>query len=128
VALSTTTVPSLAFAPTGNVLAAGCRDPGGSEPYQVQFYDLTTGAIRPTQGGHTNAIVRVAFSLDGTLLASGDASGIVKLWDMATGAELREMLGHSADITTMAFSPDGATLASGDWHGTVVLWNVGAAP
>lgn len=128
VTVSKTTVSSLAFGPTGNVLAAGCRDPGGSEPYQVQFYDLTSGAIKPTQGGHTNAIVRLAFSPDGTLLASGDASGTVKLWDVDTGAELRSLPGHSADVTTLAFSPDGATLASGDWHGTVVLWDVGAAP
>jgi hypothetical protein len=121
-------VLGLVFAPSGSVLAAGCADAAGSEPNPVQLYDLATGATKLTQGGHTDDIVHLAFSPDGTRLASGDVRGTVKLWDTATGTELHEFLGHTADVTALAFSPDGTILASGDWHGTVGLWDVGAAP
>lgn len=121
-------VLSPVFAPTAGLLAVGCAYAEGSEPHAVHIWDLTSGATRDTQGGHAGRIVRLAFSPDGTILASGDATGTVKLWDVATGAELRSLLGHTADVTTLAFSPDGARLASGDWHGTVVIWDVKAAP
>jgi len=49
----------------------------------------------------------VAFSPDGTLLASGSEASTIKLWDVTTGVELRTLGGHAAAVTSVAFSPDG---------------------
>ena len=64
--------------------------------------------------GHKNQVSKVAFSPDGSLLASCDRGGVIRLWTVATGKKLRTLPEKiKADrIMDIAFSPDGALLAS----------------
>ena len=48
----------------------------------------------------------VAFSPDGSLLATGAHDSTVKLWDPTTG-QLRGTLTHEDAVYGVAFSPDG---------------------
>ena len=73
--------------------------------------------------GHTAQVSSVAFSRDGTTLASGSYDGAVKLWNIATGQELRTLAGHGNNVHCVAFSPDGRTLASASDDGAVKLWD-----
>ena len=67
--------------------------------------------IRSLCHGSSHQVYAIAFSPDGTLLATAGRS--VHLWDAATG----EMLLHIKDVgpfqTALAFSPDGTKLATG---------------
>lgn len=62
--------------------------------------------------GHTDSVFAVAFSPDGTILASGSFDKTIKLWDVATGKEIRTLTGHTKEVVSIAFSPDGKRLAS----------------
>src|SRR5207249_4786676 len=80
-----------------------------------------------TWRAHKGQVSAVAFSPDGTTMASGGLDRALKLWDVATGQE-RAVLSQGG-IRDLAFSPDGKTLATADWGDTPVkVWDLGAEP
>jgi len=66
----------------------------------------------------------VAFSPDGTLLATGDAEGGLRIWQVATGQLLWNFVGHVGWVWLVVFSADGQTLASCSSDKTIRLWDV----
>ena len=54
----------------------------------------------------------VAFSPDGTRLASAGTDGTVRLWDPASGQLTATLEGHADGVSAVAFSPDSHRLAS----------------
>jgi WD40 repeat protein/subtilase family serine protease len=78
------------------------------------------------RGGHAGDVTSVAFSPDGSLMASGGADRTIKLWRVSDGALVRTLTGHTGGVTSVAFSPDGRLLASGSGLGdrTIRLWRV----
>jgi WD40 repeat protein len=81
--------------------------------------------IKKRLRGHTRAVMCVAFSPDGKILASGGEDRAIILWDVATADKLRELSGHSRAILALAFNPDGRLLASGSRDSTILLWDRG---
>ena len=95
-----------------------------SSKYFVLWDISKPGNIVALLEGHTDGIWSVAFSPDGTTLASGSQDRMVKLWDVATGENIATLEGHWSVVRSVAFSPDGTILASGSRDRMVKLWDV----
>ena len=82
-----------------------------------------------TLTGHSDAVHFVAYSPDGTRLASASSDGTVKIWDVITGQELLTLPGRTRETVpermraVVAYSPDGGRLASAGNDMTVRLWD-----
>jgi serine/threonine protein kinase/WD40 repeat protein len=74
--------------------------------------------------GHAAETWSVAYSPDGTWLASGGDDHAVKLSLVSDTTTQRVLSGHEALVSAVAFSPDGTTLASASYDGTVRVWSV----
>ncbi|MBX6313969.1 MAG: WD40 repeat domain-containing protein [Isosphaeraceae bacterium] len=123
---------SVAFAPDGAMLAAASgvvpaiAERMGDDPLgEIKLWDLTGPRPREQAAliGHDYGIVALAFSPDGTTLASGGFDRAVKLWGVAAGQEWATLNGHEGWVAAVAFSPDGSTLATGSHDQTIKLWD-----
>ena len=73
-------------------------------------------------------VVAQAFCPAGSMIASGDSYGAVRLWSVASGKCHRTIQGgHGAKITALEWSPNGRFLATGDAAGWTQLWRIEVA-
>ena len=74
--------------------------------------------------GHKNYVLSVAYSPDGTQLASGSSDGTVRIWDALTGQETMDPL-DSGDgaVRCVVFARNGQSIVSCTEGGTVHIWD-----
>ena len=73
---------------------------------------------------HTQSITSAATRPDATLLASGDAGGVVSLWNTSSGALDGLLPAHQGAVHSVEFSPDGTRLATAGADGMVRFWKL----
>jgi WD40 repeat protein len=125
-------VTAIAFNPAGTLLATGTcgvyapQSGSNCAQGQVQLWDPRAGvAAGSALNGHSSQVLSVAFSPDGSVLASGGNDNAIVLWSVATRrASGQPLVGHGGPVNRLAFSPDGRILASAGGDRTVRLWNV----
>ncbi len=86
-----------------------------TRPWQLH---LTIGSTDSAKGPFSDRVQALAFSPDGTLLATGGGEpsrgGEIHIWRVDDGSLFRDLGGiHSDSVMTLAFSPKGDRLASG---------------
>ncbi|MDQ3886182.1 MAG: NB-ARC domain-containing protein, partial [Actinomycetota bacterium] len=74
--------------------------------------------------GHTDSVIAVTWSPDGTRLATASYDGEVRLWDPSTGDPLRTFTGHTDWVDVVAWSPDGTQLAIASPRRGVRVWDL----
>jgi WD40 repeat protein len=73
---------------------------------------------------HEGAVLSLAVSPNGQLVASGGTDRVIRLWDAETGQMKQELQGHNGRVHSVAISPDGQFLVSGSGDGTVRRWRL----
>ncbi len=73
--------------------------------------------------GHTAQVTSLAFSPDGTRMASGSADKTVKLWDTATGKEILTLAGHTGPVNCLVFNSDGTRIVA-TCKGVARVWDL----
>jgi WD40 repeat protein len=110
-------VSSLAFNPVDSEIAAGTL--GGT----VERFDVSTRQPAGTMREPEPSDVRgLAFSPDGSLLATGSAESGVRLLNVATGATVQVLPGSALFSGGLAFDPEGIRVFAGLASGGVRVW------
>lgn len=116
---------SMVFSQDGKWLATTTRagERGIARLWRINRASATVQAVgRPIV--HEHEIAAVAFSPDGSLLATAAWDDTARLWDTATGDPHGVPMRHQEDVWTVAFSKDGRIVATGSFDGTARLWDV----
>jgi WD40 repeat protein/DNA-binding SARP family transcriptional activator len=137
--IRTPSTAALALSPDGSRIAAagsiGCaqvRDQEAASPSAAAttalVWDARTGTRLLTLAGATSTIDDVAYSPDGSRIATGGDDGTAIVWDASTGK--RQLALPDADAgggcLGVAFSPEGTLLATADGIGRVRIWKLGS--
>src|SRR5260370_20996921 len=73
--------------------------------------------------GHTSTVYTVAWSPNGTRIASGGNDSTAQIWDARTGHRSVAYSGHTGTVYTLAWSPDGTRIASGRDDSRIQIWS-----
>jgi WD40 repeat protein len=84
------------------------------------------GVERARLPGHARYVWGLAFSPDGSALASVGGDDLVRVWDLGSlpGTGNRSAADHVGDFRAVAVSPDGTRVATGTYFGEVWVWSV----
>ena len=122
-------VASVAFTPDGKYVLTGSgrltMSGGPAEDNTMKMWDVETGRLVQIFEGHSDTILAIAISPDGSRALTGGFDGTIKLWDLGTGTEIRSIDAHPSGVFAVGFSPDGQQAISGPMgFKSVLLWDL----
>jgi WD40 repeat protein len=113
---------AVAISPDGRYVAAGGEVDDGKG--SAQIWDCAHGKSVWSANDDQSEVLALAFTPDGSLIATGNAAGVVKLRESKTGRVIHSLSDHKGGATSLVFSPDGNTLFCGQGYGGARVWDV----
>jgi WD40 repeat protein len=117
------TVPPAAVLPAGGSSPAPAARSALEPALSPEPRALVPSRPLRTLTGHASYVHGLAFSADGTLLATASSDKTARIWDTATGALTRTLAGRGGHVLGVAFSPDGTQLATASDDGRARIWD-----
>ncbi|HKB41158.1 MAG TPA: caspase family protein [Gemmataceae bacterium] len=112
-----------ALAPSGKRLAVGGVPYGrGDHGALIHIIALDTGKVEQVLTGHENVINGLAFSKDGTTLASCSEDRTARVYDLQTG-KATDKLPHKDAVKAVAWAPDNVRLVTACSDKLARIWN-----
>lgn len=84
---------------------------------------LSTGETTTVTSSHTDSVLSVAWSPDGSRIATGSRDRTIGIWDAESLRLVATLRGHADYIYDLRWSPDSRTLYSSSGDGTVRVWD-----
>jgi len=108
-------VCSVALSKDGRIAAGVVSD--------VYVFDIETRQQIALMKGSHGVVCALAFSSDGSRIASGSWDKAIHIWDVQTGKQMQRLDGHTGRVLSVAFSPDDRWIASGSDDKTIRVWH-----
>ena len=87
-------------------------------------WNIETGECLLIQDGHGKSIYGLSIHPDGSLVATGDLAGIVRIWDLRSGKVALDCVHHVKQVNAIDFHCDGFTMATGSDDATIGIWDL----
>ena len=115
-------VDAVAFNPDGTALRPASNTDGNVQLWNPATQQVTGPAL--TGAGTSAQVNALAFSLDGTVLATGSQDGTARLWQVATGSQVGATMTTGSPVSALTFGDGGTTLATAEGDGSTELWDI----
>ncbi|MBE2221012.1 MAG: NACHT domain-containing protein [Anaerolineae bacterium] len=96
-----------------------------AEAEDALYRTLRASQLQMTLSGHDGPVTAVAFSPDGSRMATASSDNSIKLWDAVTGQNYLTLIGHENTVNDVVFTHDGSQVISGGQNGQIMLWDAG---
>jgi hypothetical protein len=121
---------AIAVSPNGKMLAlVGTDDVKHEGSESISLWDVEAEKeVAVVRGSGAGSLRSVAWSPDGTRLATGAENGVVSIWELQRKERVprrtAKLEGHAGAIAAIRFSPDKKILATSNKKGSVMLWDL----
>ena len=112
------------FNPSLNQLAFIVKRTTDEGNETITLWDIDSGEKMLTLAGHTEAVLSIDYSPDGTTLISASYDRTIRLWDVVTGSLLNTLSHADQVVAHVSFSKDGSKLVSCAADNTLKIWDV----
>ena len=85
---------------------------------------IASSRIRKTFTAHQGEIWAMAYSPDGTRLATSGADQNIQIWDTTSYQNSLTLNVQASEVRSMTFSPDGTRIGAASSDGSARIWNV----